>query len=132
MKRKHFMIAMLLIVGVLNAQAQRQGGQQGERPDPKVQAKTTSATWQKEFKLSDDQHSKVYDILLKASQERKKKIQALRSAGQPNREEMQKAMKDFTTKLDASLKKVFTETQWPLYEKWKKDNPPQRRRRGGN
>jgi hypothetical protein len=132
MKRKHLIIGIMLLMSVAYLQAQG-GGQRGERPDPKVTAKKTSDTWQEEFGLSDDQHKKVYDILIKASEERTKTMTAMRSGGQPDRTEMQKAMTELLAKTDESLKKVFTETQWPLYEKWKKENPPQqRRRRGGN
>jgi len=122
----------MLVVSAVYLQAQG-GGQRGQRADPKEVAKKTTDTWQEEFGLSDDQHKKVYDILIKASEERNKTMAALRSGGQPDRTEIQKAFAELTAKTDESLKKVFTKTQWPMYEKWKKDNPPQQRgRRGGN
>ena len=124
-------MAFMLLIGVVYAQAQRGGGQRGETPDPKVQAKNQTDTWQEALGLSDDQHKKVYDLLIKSNEERTKKMAEMRASG--GREGMQKAMTDSAAKLDSELKKVFTETQWPLYEKWKKDNPPQQRgRRGGN
>ena len=130
MKRKYLIVALTLLLGAVYVQAQG-GGQGGQRPDPKVQAKNQTDTWQEALGLSDVQHKKVYDILIKASEERTKKMQELRASG--SREDMQKAMTDSATKLDSELKKVFTETQWPMYEKWKIDNPPQQRgRRGGN
>ena len=125
MKAKHLVITVLFFIGTLTVQAQR-----GERPDPKVQAKTKADTWQKEFDLSDEQRTKVYDLLIKSGEESTKKMQELRGSG--DREAMMAAFKKSQDDTDKSLKKIFTEAQWPMYEKWKKDNPtPQRRGRGG-
>ena len=126
MKAKHLVITILFFIGTVAVQAQR-----GERPDPKVQAKTSADTWQKEFSLTDEQHTKVYDLLIASSEKRTKKMQELRSSG--DREGMRAAFTKLQEETDKGLKAIFSETQWEKYEKWKKDNPPrQRGRRGGN
>ncbi len=129
MKRKYLVVAFLLLVGVVSAQAQRQGGQRGQRPDPKEQAKKTADTWQEEFGLSDDQRTKVYDLLIKSGEDRQKKMADLRASG--DREGMRDAMVALQEETDKGLKAIFTETQWPMYVKWKEKNPPARRGRGG-
>lgn len=123
MKTKHFVITILFLIGTLTVQAQR-----GERPDPKVQAKTSADTWQKEFSLSDEQRTKVYDLLIKSSEDRTKKMAELRSSG--DREGMMAAFTKMQVETDNGLKKIFTDAQWVMYEKWKKDNPQRRGRRG--
>ncbi len=125
MKTKHFVITILFLIGTLTVQAQR-----GERPDPKVQAKTSADTWQKEFSLSDEQRTKVYDLLIKSSEDRTKKMAELRASG--DREGMREAFTKLQADTDKGLKAIFTDAQWVMYEKWKKDNPPRRRGRGRN
>jgi hypothetical protein len=125
MKTKHLAITILFFIGTLTIQAQR-----GERSDLKVQAKTSADTWQKEFSLSDEQRTKVYDLLIKSSEDRTKKMTELRSSG--DREGMRDAFTKLQAETDNGLKKIFTDAQWVMYEKWKKDNPPRRRGRGGN
>jgi hypothetical protein len=122
MKAKHFVITILFFIGTLTVQAQR-----GERPDPKVQAKTTTDTWQKEFGLSDAQRTKVYDLLMKSAEDRTKKMTELRASG--DREGMREAFTKLLAETDKGLKAIFTDAQWVMYEKWKKDNPPRRRGR---
>jgi len=126
MKAKLLVITVLLFIGTLTVQAQR-----GERPDPKVAAKTKADTWQKEFGLSDEQRTKAYDLLIKSGEERTKKLAELRNGG--NREGMQELMAELQVETDKELKKIFTEAQWPMYEKWKKENPERSSRgsRGG-
>ena len=125
MKTKHFVFTILFFIGALTVQAQR-----GERPDPKVQAKTSADTWQKEFSLSDEQRTKVYDLLIKSSEGRTKKMAELRASG--DREGMREAFTKLQAETDKGLKAIFTDTQWVKYENWKKENPPRRRGRGGN
>lgn len=124
MKAKHLVITILFFIGTITVQAQR-----GERPDPKAQAKTKADTWKKEFDLSDEQRTKVYDLLIKSGEESTKKMADLRASG--GREGIQAVMTALQAETDKGLKLIFTEAQWPMYEKWKKDNPtPQRRTRG--
>jgi len=125
MKAKYFVITILFFIGALTVQAQR-----GERPDPKSQAKTNADTWQKEFSLSDEQRTKVYDLLIKSAEDRTKKMTELRSSGY--REGMREAFTKLQAETDKGLKAIFTDAQWVMYEKWKKENPPRRRGRGGN
>ena len=125
MKAKYFVITILFFIGALTVQAQR-----GERPDPKAQAKTNADTWQKEFSLSDEQRKKVYDLLIKSAEDRTKKMTELRSSG--DREGMREAFTKLQAETDKGLKAIFTDAQWVMYEKWKKENPPRRRGRGGN
>lgn len=125
MKAKHLVIVILFFIGITTVQAQR-----GNRPDPKVQAKSTADTWQKEFSLSDEQRTKVYDLLIKSSEDRTKKMAELRSSG--DREGMRDAFTKLQAETDKGLKAIFSEAQWVKYEKWKKDNPPRRRGRRGN
>ncbi len=127
MKRKLILLCLLLFVGVMYAEAQR--GQRGQRPDPKEQANNTADTWQEEFGLSDEQRTKVYDLLLETSEQRMEKMQELRASG--DREGMRDAIMEIQEEMEEKLKKILTDTQWPLYEKWKKENPPRGRRGGG-
>lgn len=122
---------MLLMVGLMTAEAQRQGGQRGQRPDPKEVAQTTADKWQEEFGLSDEQHTKVYDLLIKSGEKQREKMQELRSGGTADREAMREAFQELRASQEEELKKIFSATQWTAYEKWIKENPPQRRGRGG-
>ena len=122
MKTKHLLIALLFFIGITTVQAQR-----GNRPDPKVQAQNSADTWKKEFGLSDDQHKKVYDFLIVASEKRTKKMQEMRSSG--DRSGMRAAFTKMQEETDKGLKLIFTKSQWPKYLQWKKDNPPRRRGR---
>jgi hypothetical protein len=131
MKAKNFVITLLFFIGMVTVQAQR-GGQRGERPDPKVQAKKTVETWQEEFGLSDNQRTRVYDLLITSGEKRTKKMQEMRSSGSMNREAMRSAMTKMQEETDEGLKKIFSSAQWPMYQKWKKENPPRRRGRGRN
>ena len=49
-----------------------------------------------------------------------------------NREAMRSAMTKMQEETDEGLKKIFSSAQWPMYQKWKKENPPRRRGRGRN
>lgn len=111
--------------------AQRAGGQGGQRPDPKAQANATADTWQETFGLSDEQRTKTYDVLIAIGEKRTEKMQAMRSGGAPDRTAMQKAIKELQDDQDKELKKIFSDTQWPAYETWKKENPPRQGRGGG-
>lgn len=133
MRKTVMMLGMLLVIGLMTAEAQRGEGQgRGQRPDPKVRAQTTADTWQEEFGLSDEQHTKVYDLLIKSGEKQREKMQELRSSGSVDREAMREAVTELMASQDEELKKIFSATQWTAYEKWKKENPPQQRgRRGG-
>ena len=123
MKTKHLVIALLFFIGVTTVQAQR-----GNRPDAKTQAKNSADTWKKEFGLSDDQHKKVYDILVTSREGMRKKFQDLRDSG-GGRDEMMSLFTKTQNETDKKLKGVFTKAQWPKYLQWKKDNPQRRGRR---
>ena len=69
MKAKHLAITLLFFIGITTAQAQR-----GDLPDAKEQAKKSADEWKQEFGLSDDQHTKVYDILVASSENMRKKL----------------------------------------------------------
>ena len=125
MKAKHFVITLLFFIGMVSVQAQR-----GERPDPKEQAKKTADNWQKKFGLSDEQHKKVYTLLIASNEKRTKKMQELRSSG--DREGMRTAFTKMREETDKGLKAIFTKDQWTTYEKWKKEQPKRRRGRGRN
>ena len=129
MRRLTLAFGLLLMVGLMTAEAQgRRGG--GQRPDPKEQANAMADTWQEEFGLSDEQRTKVYDWIIETGQQRRERMQELRGSG--DREAMREAFQELQEEREEELKKILTEAQWPLYEKWKEDNPPQRRgRRGG-
>lgn len=129
------MLGMLLMVGLMTAEAQRGQGQGGgERPDPKVRAQTTADTWQEKFGLSDEQHTKVYDLLIETGEKQQEKMQELRASG--SREGIREAITEMQVEQDKKLKDIFNETQWVSYEKWKKENADKRggrgRRGGGN
>ena len=132
MKRTLLIVAIFFAVAA-TAFAQRAGGQGGQqRPDPKVQAKTTADTWQEKFGLSDEQHTKVYDLLIASTEKRMAKMQELRSSGSMDREALTTALKTLQDDQEKELKKIFSATQWTSYETWKKENPPVQRRGGGN
>lgn len=97
--------------------------------DPEKVAKQRADMWQEEFGLSDEQHEKVQAVLVKNIEETQEKMQSLRGSG--DRAAMQKGMEEVRESLEKELKTIFTETQWTAYEKWKKENPPMQRRRGG-
>lgn len=124
---KTVLVTFVLFTSVV-ANAQR-----GERPDPKVQAQTTVDTWEKAFELTADQKTKAYNHLIASGEARTKKMQELRNGG--DREAMMQAFTKMQEESDKELKKILTEEQWPLYEKWKKDEAAKRgnrRGRGGN
>ena len=127
------MLSMLLMLGLMTAEAQRGQGQgRGQRQDPKERAQATADKWQEEFGLSDEQHTKVYDLLLVTGEKQQEKLQELRASG--SREGMREAIQEIREEQEKELKKLFTDTQWTAYEKWKKDNPQRgagRGRRGG-
>ena len=122
-------MGLFMLVGLMSAQAQRQG-QRGQRPDPKEVAKNTAETWQEEFGLSDEQYTKVYDLLIETSEKRREKMQELRSSGSFDREAMREAWQELQEEQGEKLKEIFTDTQWQAFVKWRKENPPQRRGRG--
>lgn len=124
MKAKHLAITILFFIGTLSIQAQR-----GERPDPKAQAKANVEAWTKALKLTEDQQKKAYEVILASNDKRTKAFAELRENG-GGREEMTAAFTKMQEDTDKELKKIFTEAQWPLYEKWKKENS--QRQRGGN
>ncbi|WP_422003566.1 hypothetical protein [Roseivirga pacifica] len=129
MKKYSYLLALLLFVGLSSAYAQ--GGQGGRRQqmDPEKVAKQRADMWQEEFGLSDEQHEKVQAVLVKNIEDTQEKMQSLRGSG--DRAAMQKGMEEVRESLEKELKTIFTETQWTAYEKWKKENPPMQRRRGG-
>jgi len=127
MRRLTLMFGLLLTVGLMCAEAQR-----GQRPDPKEQANAMADTWQEEFGLSDEQRTKAYDWIIETGELRREKMQELRASGGMDREAMRDAFEEVQEEQEEKLKKILTDTQWTAYEKWKKENPPQRRgRRGG-
>ncbi|MDG1040123.1 MAG: hypothetical protein P8H13_02485 [Polaribacter sp.] len=123
MKAKHLAITLLFFIGITTAQAQR-----GDLPDAKEQAKKSADEWKQEFGLSDDQHTKVYDILVASSENMRKKFQDLRGNG-GGREEMMSLYTKTQEDTDKKLKGVFTDAQWPKYLEWKKENTRIRGRR---
>ena len=127
MKRKSILLVILFFaVGLFTAEAQQR---RGNRPDPATMAKNQSEQWQEAFGLSDDQTKNVHDLLLETSQKRREKMMAARDSG--DRTAMRTALEETQKEMEEKLKAIFSETQWKAYEKWKKDNPPQQRRRGG-
>lgn len=118
---------MLFSITSAFAQGGRQG--QGQRQSPEEMAKTRADLFQEQFGLSDEQHKSTYDLLLKNQKESREKMIALRESG--DREGMRSAMEDLRAELEKEMKVIFNEQQWVLYEKWKEENPPQGRRRGG-
>ena len=123
------MLSMLLMVGLMTAEAQRGEGQgRGQRVDPKVRAQQTADTWQEEFGLSDEQHTKVYDLLIESGEKQQKKMQELRASG--SRDGIREALAEMQEEQDKKLKGIFNDTQWVSYEKWKKENADQRQGRG--
>lgn len=132
MKRKLFLFAILLTVVSTVSFAQRGGGQGApQRQAPEAMAKERANQWQEKFGLSDEQHKKVYDVLLATGEKQSKKMQEMRSSGSFDREGLTKVMTELQTEQDKELKQIFTAEQWTAYEQWKKDNPPMQRRRGG-
>ncbi|MGW8123139.1 hypothetical protein ACV07N_10820 [Roseivirga echinicomitans] len=133
MRKRTLLIVAIFFAVAATAFAQRggQGGQGGQRPDPKVQAKTTADTWQEKFGLSDEQHTKVYDLLIVSSEKQTAKMTELRSGGSMDRAAMTTALAKLQEDQDKELKKIFSATQWTAYEVWKKENPPMQGRRGG-
>ena len=126
---KKFMLKTILITFVMFT-TMVANAQRGERMDPKVRAKTTVDAWEKALKLTEDQKTKAYDHLIAANETRTKKFQELRDSG--DRDGMREAFTKMQEESDKELKKIFTEEQWPLYEKWKKDEEAKRgNRRGG-
>jgi FlaG/FlaF family flagellin (archaellin) len=131
MKRTLLIVAIFFAVAA-TAFAQRGGGGQGRQaPDPKVQAKTTADTWQEKFGLSDEQRTKVYDLLVVSSEKQTAKMTELRGSGTVDRDAMTAAMAKMQEDQDKELKKIFSASQWTAYETWKKDNPPRTGRGGG-
>ncbi len=132
MRKSVMILSMLLMVGLMTAEAQRGGGEgRGQRVDPKERAQATADKWQEEFGLSDEQHTKVYDLLIETGEKQREKMQELRSSGSIDREAMREALQEMRASQEEKLKEIFNDTQWTAYEKWKKENPPQRRGRGG-
>lgn len=136
MKRSLLLLSLLLVFGTAISYAQG-GGQRGQRrqgmqqrmPEPEEMAKRRAQMFQEQFGLSDDQYKKTYDIFLKSAKEVNEKMKQLMA--DRNREGIRKAMDENRENTDKKLKEVLTAEQWTLYEKWKKDNPPMQRRRGG-
>lgn len=131
MRRLSIVLGLLLAVGLMTAEAQRrQGG--GQRPDPKEQANKMADTWQEEFGLSDEQRTQAYDWIIETGAQRREKMQELRASGSLDRESLRETLQELQEEREEELKMILTDTQWTAYEKWKEENPPQRRgRRGG-
>ena len=129
MKRTLLIVAILFAVAA-TAFAQR-GGQGAQRPDPKAQAKTMADNWQEKFGLSDEQHTKVYVLMIASNEKRTAKMTEMRSSGSMDREALTSALKTLQEDQEKELKKIFSAPQWTAYETWKKENPPMERRRGG-
>lgn len=130
MKKISVFVLLMLFIGLSQSMAQGRANGQRERLSPEQMAQRTADNWQEQFGLSDDQHKKVYDVLLKNQEETREKLEALRA--NRDREGMQKMMEEQRSSVEEKVKKIFTEQQWAAFEQWKKDNPPmQRRRRGG-
>ena len=126
MKRKLILLSILLITaGLFTAEAQQR---RGNRPDPATLAKNQSEEWQEEFGLSNDQTKEAHDLLLETSKKRREQMMAARNSGE--RGAMRTIMEETQREMEEKLKALLTETQWMAYEKWKKENPPQQRRRG--
>lgn len=132
MRKISLMFSMLLVIGLMAAQAQgggQRGGQRGERMEPEAMAKQRADLWQEKFGLSDDQHKKTYEVLLASQKEMREKMASLMGSG--DREGMRTTMEKSQEETDKKLKEIFSAEQWTKYEAWKKENPPMQRRRGG-
>lgn len=130
--RKVLLLSVLLVIGVMAAQAQgggQRGGQRGQRMDPETMVKQRAELFQEKFGLSDDQYTKTYNVLLANAKESREKISSLMGTG--DREAIRAAVEDNQKELDKKLKDIFSAEQFSKYEAWKKDNPPFQRRRGG-
>lgn len=126
-----FSALLLLSFGSVMAQDGPPQGR-GQRQNPEEMANSRADLFQEEFGLSDEQRTKVYDLILTSNKETREKIMEARDSG-ADRETMRKVMTDNAESVEKELKKIFTAEQWTAYEKWRKENPmqPQRRRRGG-
>ncbi|WP_139135194.1 hypothetical protein [Roseivirga sp. 4D4] len=131
MRKTFLLMSMLLFIGMA-AQAQRGGGQRGQRMSPEEAAKAQAENFQEQFGLSDDQYKKTYDVLLATGKARTEKLQEMRASG--DRTGMRDVITKFQEESDKKLKAIFNEKQWASYEKWKEERAAQRgaRRGGGN
>lgn len=119
MKKSILKITLLTLVLFTSVAINAQRGE--------LQAKTYADTWKEKFDLSEDQHTKVYALLIKSVENRTKKMQEMSSSG--DRGGMRAAFTKIQEETDKGLKKILTKAQWPMYEKWKKDNSPRRGRK---
>ena len=119
---------MLFII--TDAYAQGGRGQGRQRQSPEEMAQNRADTFQEEFGLSDEQHGKVYDLLLKTQKETREKMAELRESG--DRDAMMAAFEESQEEMEKELKTILSATQWTAYEKWKEKSPklPQTKRRG--
>jgi len=130
MKKFSILASLLLFFIASEAYAQGGRGQGRQRQSPEEMAQNRADTFQEEFGLSDEQHGKVYDLLLKSQKETREKMAELRESG--DREAMMAAFEEAQEEMEKELKTILSAKQWTAYEKWKEENPQNfRRRRGG-
>lgn len=123
----------LLCTFVMNSMFAQGFGGMGRQMDPEKQAAQQAKQITKKCKLTDEQHDKIYEIILKDAQEQSKQMEEMMKqfqnaqggGGRPqiNRDEMEKRQQEAQDRqlaLEDQLKEVMTEAQFKKYEKWRK------------
>ena len=132
MKKISLLFSLLFLFALGKAYAQESNQERGQRQrvEPEQMAERTANLWQENFGLSDEQHKKIYELLLKNQKDTQAKMEELRANS--DREGLRTLMAEQYELVEKGAKEIFTAQQWTAFEQWKKDNPPnQRRRRGG-
>ena len=122
--RKLGFALMIVVLAATVSVAQNRGGNDF---DPKERAEKEVETLTEKFELSKDQQTKVYDVILKGSNEMVK----MRKEASGDRDAMREKMMSLRKEQNTELKKILSDSQWESYTKYQQERRSQRGNRGG-
>jgi periplasmic protein CpxP/Spy len=123
MKVKILLIATLITVGFLTANAQQQTGQMPPRMNPEEMAKRQTERMSTDLKLNDKQKTEVAAINTKYAKIMNETIQS----NQGNREAIHAKMVEMNTRKNAEFEKVLTADQYKQFVEQEKKRQEERR-----
>lgn len=123
MNRLFLLAIALLLIGFTSATFAQGQPMEGQGRSPEERAKNLTTRMTKQFGLSTEQQSSVYEVNLNQA----KKVEEMRGQGKEMRQQKVEQMKQMRTEHEERMKVILTPDQFTSYVKMREENQAKRR-----